>query len=118
MKYRLGRARALLGQPSPARIAHSRGTVALHPVAYEIDISVVFVCRPMPLKIVEKGRPIRRQAILFKIALWKGERVIDSDERRDVLRQDGNQPFSQGAPRPISPRLRWRDSGGFRISDG
>jgi hypothetical protein len=60
--YRFRAASTLLGQPSPAGIAHARCAVAHRAVADEIDVDV-FVGRPMALKIVEEGRPIELQVV-------------------------------------------------------
>jgi hypothetical protein len=62
LKDRLRAARALLGQPSPAGIAHARSAVAYRAVADEIDVDV-FVSRPMALEIVEEDRPIELQVV-------------------------------------------------------
>ena len=60
--YRFRAASTLLGQPSPAGIAHARCAVAHRAVADEIDVDV-FVGRPMALESVEEGRPIELQVV-------------------------------------------------------
>ena len=108
MKHRFRAARALLGQPPPAGIAHARRAVARDAVANEIDIDVIFVGRPVALEIVEEARPVGQQPVRFEIAQRKGKAVVDADQRRHVLGQPLHQPFGDALAGPVFARARWR----------
>ena len=68
MKDGLRAARAPLGQPTPAGVAHARRAIACHAIADEIDVGVILVRRPMALEIIEERRPIRLKAVNLEIA--------------------------------------------------
>ena len=96
-------ARALLRQPPPLGVAVACSAVATFALAYEIDVCIVSVGRPMALKIVEKHRPIAIETIFVEVAERKGECVVQSRERRNVLAELLDQPFGERSPRPVFP---------------
>jgi hypothetical protein len=51
----------------PPRVTASGCTVAMVAITHEINVGVLVICRPVPLKIVEKCLPIVRQAVLVEI---------------------------------------------------
>src|SRR5437870_2432570 len=58
----------------------------------------------MALEIVEKIRPIRRQAMGFKIAHWKRKAVVDPDNRWFGHGQFTAQPLGDASSRPVLAR--------------
>ena len=101
MKYRFRAARALLGQPPPAGLAHACGAVAVKAVADEVDIGVIVIGRPMALEIVEKARPVGQEPMHFEIAQREREAVVDADQCGHVLGEAFHQPFGDAAPRSV-----------------
>src|ERR1035437_4431166 len=89
MKDRFGTTRALLGQPSPARVPHAHRAVTYGAVTDKIDIGVVLVGRPMPLEIIKESGPVRLEAMHLEIAQRELEAVFDANQRRCIL----GQPF-------------------------
>ena len=110
MKYRFRTGRTLLGQPPPAGIAHARRAVAYGAVADKIDVNVVFVGRPMPLKIVEEGGPVGLKVMRFEIAKRERKPVVDPDERGGILGEAFNQPVGDALSRPVFSRGWWRQA--------
>jgi hypothetical protein len=107
-KYGLRRRRPGFRQSQPSRIARAFAAFAADTFADEIHLSVVFVHRPMALEIVEKLRPIRGQAMGFKIAHWKRKAVVNPDNRCFGLGQFIPQPLGNPTSRPIFARAEWR----------
>jgi hypothetical protein len=63
----------------PAGVAHARHAVAYCAMSDKIDIGIVFIGRPMPLKIVEERSPVRFKTMRFEIAKREREPVVDPD---------------------------------------
>lgn len=96
-------------------MAETGGTVAHRAVAHEIDGGLVLVGRPVALEVIEKGRPVGRQAVGLEIPQWKGEPVVDTDQCRPVFGEPLDQPFGDSAPRPVFARARrWWNLDGWR----
>ena len=110
MEDRFRAACALLGQPPPASVAHALHAVAYGAVADKIDVGVVFVGRPMPLKIIEEVGPVRFKAMRFEIAKRERKPVVDPDQRRGVLGEPFNQPIGDALSRPVFSRGWWRQA--------
>ncbi len=65
------------------------------------------ICRPVALKILKEGRPVRLQLVHFKVTQRKRKPVIDADNRRDVFCEPRGQPMRDAASRPVLARA-WR----------
>src|SRR6266545_784010 len=103
-KYGLRRGGPELRQSQPCWITRTFTPIATFSMAYEIDVSVVFVRRPMALEIVEKLRPIRWQAMGFKIPHRKRKAVVNPDNRWSGFGQFAPQPLGDPSSRPIRAR--------------
>ncbi|GBL38872.1 hypothetical protein EMGBD2_01300 [Nitrospirota bacterium] len=103
MENRLRTTRTLLGQATPASVPHPGRAVSPYPVTHELDVNVL-VGGPVPLKIIEKLVPVRRQMVNLEIAQRKRESVVDADKRGGVLAQPRHKPFGNPAPGPVFAR--------------
>ncbi len=56
-----------LGQPSPAPVAEPGGCVAVTAMPDRIDGRVIFVSRPVAMKVVEERQPVERQTVRLEI---------------------------------------------------
>jgi hypothetical protein len=65
------------GQPPP-RVAGAVRSVSGADVSDELDVDIL-ISRPMTLKIVEEGRPVERQSMLFEVLQRKRKAVVDAN---------------------------------------
>jgi hypothetical protein len=61
----------------PPGVSTSSCTIATKAIAHEINVGVLVIRRPMPLKIVEKCWPIVRQAVLVEIPQGKRKAMVN-----------------------------------------
>ncbi len=108
MEDRLCTPSADFGHTPPPRIAGSRGRIAAGSLANKIDVGMVIICRPMKLKVIEKGSPIERQTMLCKVPVREGKAVVDTDKGRRLFGQHFRQPFRDPTSCPILLRTCWR----------
>ena len=68
-----------------------------------------YICRQWAsvLKIIQKWRPVKRQAMLLKVAKWERESVIDADDRGRAGAKLCHKPFSYLATGPIPAGAFW-----------
>jgi hypothetical protein len=64
---RICRPGPFLCQAAPPGITHAIGTVSVKTIPYEINIGMIFICRPVTLEIVEKRWPVRQQMVNLKV---------------------------------------------------
>lgn len=114
VEHRLGRARPHLREPSPLPIAFPRRSVPYRAVTNVLDAGAVLVCRPVPLEVIEKSRPIVAQSVPVEELEWKRKPVVDADQGRPVLSEPLDQPLSDTAPRPVPATTRRRENFGRR----
>jgi hypothetical protein len=67
VKDGFGRPGPFLCQAAPPGITHAIGAVSVKTIPYEINISMIFICRPVMLEIVKICRPVRQQMVNLKV---------------------------------------------------
>ena len=118
-KHGFGRARSLLGEAEPSRIADSSGALPVGSIANELHVHVVGISRPVPIKVVEKRWPVMWQMISLEILDGKREAMIEAHQCRDWFVELLEEPGSEAAPGPIFlGARRRRDFGGGRSGRG
>jgi hypothetical protein len=60
----------------------------------------------MALEVVQKRRPVERQALLLKVPEGKGEAMVDADERWSGFGKQCRQPLGNSLAGPISAGMR------------
>ncbi len=108
MKDRLRAPSTDFGNAPPLCITGSSSCITAYSIANKIDIGMVIICRPMTLKVLQKGSPIERQTMLCEVPERERKAVVDADKRRDIFGQNLRQPFCDPATCPILPRTKGR----------
>jgi hypothetical protein len=85
MKNRFCSSRAGFRYTPPARVARTLLGGAADTIAHKLDVSMVFVCGPVALKIMEELRPSKGQPMLLEICQRKREAMVDADECQTVF---------------------------------
>lgn len=108
-EYRLGGASPSLSQSHPARIAGTGRPLSSVALTDKIHVYMILIGRPMPVEVVEEGRPVERQSVPLEILHREGEAVIDADQRPLRIGKPFDQPFADTPSCPILARARrWR----------
>lgn len=70
---------------------------------------MILIGRPVPVEVLEKGRPVERKSIPLEILKGERESMVDADQRSDRFGEPFDQPFGESSSRPILPwTRRWR----------
>ena len=121
----ISKAGPFVRQPQPSWTAQTGGGMTVRSFADGVDVIMLPVGRPVALEVVEKGRPVRCQAVHLEIAQREREAVVDAHQGWDVLRELLDQPERNAVPAPVRARGgrrenldRWRGAAGLEDAQG